>query len=93
MLAAKPLAKAKAFTATAGMPQAQSAIVPVVIGEAAATLMAYEALERDGFLVVAIRPPTVPPGTARLRIAFNAQHPDAEVARLANVVHERNLRA
>ncbi len=92
-LAAKPLAKAKAFTATAGLPQAQSAIVPIVIGEAAAALMVSEALEREGFLVVAIRPPTVPQGTARLRLAFNAEHPDAEVARLAAIVRDRNLRA
>ena len=92
-LAAKPLAKAKAFTTTAGLPPAQSAIVPVVIGEAAAALMASEALEREGFLVVAIRPPTVPPGTARLRLAFSAEHPDAVVARLGAIIRDRNLRA
>ena len=92
-LAARPLAKATMFTAKAGLPQAQSAIVPVVIGEASAALMASEALEREGFLAVAIRPPTVPPGTARLRLAFNAAHPDAEIARLASVIRERNLRA
>jgi 8-amino-7-oxononanoate synthase len=35
---------------------------------------------------VAIRPPTVPAGEARLRIAFSAEHPDGEVARLAALV-------
>jgi len=92
-LAARPHAKATMFTTKAGLPRAQSAIVPVVIGEASAALIASEALEREGFLAVAIRPPTVPQGTARLRLAFNAAHPDAEIARLASLVRERNLRA
>ena len=92
-LAAQPVKKAKAFTAAAKLPEAQSAIVPVVIGEAAASLLASQALEREGFLAVAIRPPTVPEGTARLRLAFNALHPDAEIARLAAVVRGRNWAA
>jgi 8-amino-7-oxononanoate synthase len=37
-------------------------------------------------LVTAIRPPTVPPGTARRRLTFTAQHPDDEIERLAEVV-------
>ena len=53
-------------------PDAQSAIVPVVIGEAQAALDASRLLEDEGFLVVAIRPPTVPEGTARLRLTFSA---------------------
>ncbi|HET9246883.1 MAG TPA: aminotransferase class I/II-fold pyridoxal phosphate-dependent enzyme, partial [Xanthobacteraceae bacterium] len=48
-------------------------------------------LEDHGFLVVAIRPPTVPAGTARLRLTFTAQHPDDEVERLADVVRTRVL--
>jgi 8-amino-7-oxononanoate synthase len=90
-LAAQPLAKARAFTRAAGLPDAQSAIVPVVLGEAAAALDASRLLEAEGFLVVAIRPPTVPEGTARLRLSFSAAHPDAEVARLAEVVRQRIL--
>ena len=70
---ALPLAKAQAFTRAAGLPQAQSAIVPVVIGEAAAALAASQLLEAEGFLAVAIRPPTVPEGTARLRLSFSAR--------------------
>jgi 8-amino-7-oxononanoate synthase len=46
-------------------------------------------LEAEGFLAVAIRPPTVPEGTARLRLAFTAAHPDAEIERLADLVRER----
>jgi 8-amino-7-oxononanoate synthase len=88
-LAARPLAKARAFTRRAGLAEAQSPIVPIVIGSATAALAASRRLEQDGFLVVAIRPPTVPDGTARLRLAFTAGHPDAEIERLADLVRER----
>lgn len=85
-LTALPLAKARAFTRAVGLPDATSPIVPVIIGEAQDALDASQALEAEGFLVVAIRPPTVPAGEARLRIAFSADHPDAEIARLAELV-------
>ncbi len=87
-----PLRKAKEFARALNLPQAQSAIVPVVIGETDAALAASALLRDEGFLVVAIRPPTVPAGTARLRFAFTAQHPDADIARLAEAVRSRVLR-
>jgi 8-amino-7-oxononanoate synthase len=83
---AAPLAKARRFTAALDLPEAQSAIVPVVLGAAETALAAAAALETEGLLVVPIRPPTVPPGTARLRVAFTAGHPDAAVDRLAEAV-------
>lgn len=89
--AALPLAKAKAFARGAGLPEPVSPIVPVLLGEAEAALKASRLLEDHGFLVVAIRPPTVPAGTARLRLTFTAQHPDDEVERLAEVVRTRVL--
>jgi 8-amino-7-oxononanoate synthase len=89
--AARPLIKAKAFTRAVGLPDAQSPIVPIVVGSAAAALAAARMLEKEGFLVVPIRPPTVPEGTARLRIAFSALHPDDAVTRLAGLVRERVL--
>ena len=89
---ALPLRKAKEFARALNLPEAQSAIVPVIVGEADAALAASDLLRDEGFLVVAIRPPTVPAGTARLRFAFTAQHPDAEIARLADVVRSRVLR-
>ncbi|HTS39948.1 MAG TPA: 8-amino-7-oxononanoate synthase [Xanthobacteraceae bacterium] len=88
---ALPLAKAKAFTRRAGLPEAESAIVPVVVGTATAALAASALLENEGFLVVAIRPPTVPEGTARLRITFTASHADTDVARLADLVRTKIL--
>jgi 8-amino-7-oxononanoate synthase len=89
--AALPLAKAKAFACRAGLPEPASPIVPVLLGEAEAALKASRLLEDHGFLVVAIRPPTVPAGTARLRLTFTAQHPDDEVERLAEVMRTRVL--
>jgi len=80
---AAPLAHARRFTAALGLPEAQSCIVPVMLGSAERALGVARALEADGFLVVAIRPPTVPAGTARLRVAFTAGHSIEEIDRLA----------
>jgi 8-amino-7-oxononanoate synthase len=88
---AKPMQKARLFARALNLPEAQSAIVPVIIGDTDATLAAAHLLEDEGFLVVPIRPPTVPAGTARLRFAFTAQHPDAEIERLAGIVRNRVL--
>jgi len=62
-----------------------------VIGEAEAALNASRLLEAEGFLVIAIRPPTVPAGTARLRFTFTAGHADADIERLAELVRGRIL--
>jgi 8-amino-7-oxononanoate synthase len=62
-----------------------------MVGEAEAALHASKVLEAEGFLVVAIRPPTVAEMTARLRFTFSAAHPDAEIARLADIVRTRIL--
>ncbi len=88
----EPLRKARLFTRALNLPEAQSAIVPVIVGETETALSASELLRDEGFLVVAIRPPTVPPGTARLRFAFTAQHPEAEIERLAEIVRQRVIR-
>ncbi|HEX5213504.1 MAG TPA: 8-amino-7-oxononanoate synthase [Pseudolabrys sp.] len=90
--AALPVQKAQAFTRAAGLPDAQSPIVPVVIGDEEATLAASRLLVDEGYLAVAIRPPTVPPGTARLRLTFTAQHLDDQIARLADIVRDKILK-
>ncbi len=87
--AALPVQKAKAFTRRAGLPEAQSPIVPIVIGNEETALAASQFLENEGYLVVAIRPPTVPSGTARLRLTFTAQHPDDAIERLADIVRDK----
>jgi 8-amino-7-oxononanoate synthase len=63
-----------------------SAIVPIVLGEEARVLAAGDALLEAGFLVPGIRPPTVPPGTSRLRVTLSAGHTTAEVEALANAL-------
>ncbi len=84
--AERPLAHARRFAAAAGLPVPESHIVAVMLGAARAALDASAALEREGFLAVAIRPPTVPEGTARLRLAFPAALEDADRDRLAALV-------
>jgi 8-amino-7-oxononanoate synthase len=83
---AAPLARARRFARALGLPPAQSAVVPIVVGAAERALAAAADLERQGFLAVPIRPPTVPPGTARLRCAFSALHTEAQVDALAAAV-------
>jgi adenosylmethionine---8-amino-7-oxononanoate aminotransferase len=58
-------------------------IVPVVLGDETAALRAADELLERGHLVPAIRPPTVPPGTSRLRVALSAAHDDAQLDRLS----------
>ena len=67
-------------------PGHPSPIVPVVFGDEGATLAASAALLEQGMLVPAIRPPTVPDGTSRLRIALSAAHTEAQVDALARAI-------
>jgi 8-amino-7-oxononanoate synthase len=90
---ARPLAKARAFTRMLGLPEAQSPIVPVIVGSEDKALAASHLLAEHGFFVSAIRPPTVPPGTARLRLTFTAQHAGDDIARLAKIVRDDVLAA
>jgi 8-amino-7-oxononanoate synthase len=87
-LVARPLARARQFTDLLKLVQAESAVVPVVLGDARAALRASTKLADAGFLVAAIRPPTVAEGTARLRFAFTAAHTPQQVAELARAVAE-----
>lgn len=91
-LVAQPLRKAALFCARLDRPPPESCIVPVLLGTPDRALAASRLLEGEGFLVTAIRPPTVPEGTARLRLTFSAGHDDADVERLARLVRERILR-
>jgi 8-amino-7-oxononanoate synthase len=61
-----------------------SQIVPIVLGNNVETLDAAEHLQRDGFAVRAIRPPTVPEGTSRLRLSLTTQIDRHELDRLVN---------
>jgi len=63
-------------------------IQPVLLGAAEAALAASRHLRERGILVPAIRPPTVPEGSARLRITFSAAHEPAQVERLLQALAE-----
>ena len=63
-------------------PGHPSPIIPIVLGDEDAALAASAALLERGLLVPAIRPPTVAPGTSRLRIALSAAHTDDDINRL-----------
>jgi 8-amino-7-oxononanoate synthase len=78
------VARFRAGAATLGLRLLDSTtpIQPVVLGSEAAAVAASDALRAQGLWVPAIRPPTVPPGSARLRITFSAAHETADVDRL-----------
>ncbi len=65
-----------------------TAIQPVMIGDAQKAVNVSKALEQRGFWVSAIRPPTVPKGTARLRVTLTAEHTCAQVRSLALAMAE-----
>jgi 8-amino-7-oxononanoate synthase len=88
---ARPLANAQRFTQALGLPDAQSPIVPLIIGTAPAALAVSRDLEAAGYLVSAIRPPTVPEGTSRLRFTFTAAHTNADIDRLAAITQQTIL--
>jgi 7-keto-8-aminopelargonate synthetase-like enzyme len=67
-------------------PGHPSPIVPVVFGDEEPTLAAAAALLDQGLLVPAIRPPTVAPGTSRLRVTLSAAHTTEQVEQLAGAL-------
>lgn len=66
----------------------RTAIQPVLVGNNESALLASARLREQGFYVPAIRPPTVPAGTARLRISLSAAHSEDDVQRLVEVLNE-----
>jgi 8-amino-7-oxononanoate synthase len=90
-LVARPLRLARAFAAALGLAEPQSPILPIILGDSGRAMAAERALFDKGFLVTAIRPPTVPEGTARLRLTFSAAHRDNDVQALIETVRELGL--
>ncbi|ANI28544.1 8-amino-7-oxononanoate synthase [Yersinia entomophaga] len=64
-----------------------TAIQPLIVGDNQQTLSLAQRLRDEGLWVTAIRPPTVPPGGARLRITLTAAHQPADIERLLEVLH------
>ena len=69
----------------------QSPIQPVLVGSSAEALAMSEALKVQGVLVTAIRPPTVPAGTARLRVTLSAAHSSDQVEQLLDALGKAKL--
>lgn len=67
------------FAEAMSLPRPDAAIVPLMVGPEDKALALAAHLREAGFLVPAIRPPTVPQGTARLRFTFSAAHEDAQL--------------
>ncbi len=70
----------------------QTPIQPIILGSNASALAASAYLEAQGILVTAIRPPTVPHGTARLRVTLSAAHTQQDVERLLTALAQLRLR-
>ena len=82
------IAEFRAACAREGVALAESstAIQPLIVGEAERALEAASRLRASGYLVPAIRPPTVPEGTSRLRISLSAAHEKRDVEALAKAL-------
>lgn len=85
------IARFRAGAAQIGLSlsQSETPIQPLLVGDAKAALALSRGLEKDGFLVTAIRPPTVPPDTARLRITLSALHAEADIDALLGALETR----
>ncbi len=86
----QPTEKAQLFCSELGLPKPASPIVPILCGSEEDALQASNWLQTKGFLVVAIRPPTVPKNTSRLRLSFSAMHLDEDITTLANLIKSQN---
>jgi 8-amino-7-oxononanoate synthase len=74
-------------------PDHPSPIVPIVLGDEARALKASASLLDRGIFIPAIRPPTVPPGTSRLRVAVCAAHSDDMIRDLIDALDDLGLSA
>lgn len=84
----KTMENAQYLSSLLKLPIPQSAIIPIIMGEEGKALNAETALKANKLLVSAIRPPTVPPGTSRLRISVTAAHTKSQIDFLANSLKE-----
>ncbi len=85
----KVMQHARRVHAALNLPgEAHSPIIPIILGDESRALAASRLLEERSLLVTAIRPPTVPAGTARLRVTLSAAHSDTEVSALIEALQE-----
>jgi 8-amino-7-oxononanoate synthase len=82
------IARAEALLAPVGVQATGSQILPLIVGEDARTMAMATELQRLGFDVRGIRPPTVPAGTSRLRISLTLNVDEDDIAALAQAIGE-----
>jgi 8-amino-7-oxononanoate synthase len=70
----------------ARIPAGDSPIVPIIFGDEGRALLASRTLLEGGMLVPAVRPPTVPRGSSRLRLTLSCDHTEAEIQRMLDIV-------
>ena len=82
----KVLKNAEYFCDLMGLPKPQTAIVPIILGDNQRVVKIAAKLEELGFLISAIRPPTVEKNKARLRITFSSEHKKNQIKKLAEIL-------
>ncbi len=87
-LGKKALENANYFCNLLKLPKAESTIIPILIGDAAKSLTISKKIKDQGFLISAIRPPTVEPRKSRLRVTFSALHKKTDICNLAKIIIE-----
>ena len=84
--------KVRGAVRRAGYPcPSESHIVPLVVGESEKAVLKAAEMQRNGFYVLPVRPPTVPEGTSRLRLSLTAALPEAEVERLVEAIEAPSI--
>ena len=78
--------RARLAAADVALAASDSPIQPVIVGDERAALALSRALAEQGYLVGAIRPPTVAPGTSRLRVTLTAAHSATQVDGLCDAL-------
>ncbi|MES2961913.1 MAG: aminotransferase class I/II-fold pyridoxal phosphate-dependent enzyme, partial [Pseudomonadota bacterium] len=89
-LGQKALKNAQFFCELMQLPNPQSAIVPIILGDNKKVLKVAKKVEEQGMLISAIRPPTVEAGKARLRITFSSEHKKSQIKKLAQILLNLN---
>lgn len=82
----KPLDNAKLFCKLAGLPEPESSIITIILKSENKAIEASELLEKYGYYISAIRPPTVPVNTSRLRLTFSASHQKKDIKNLSKLI-------
>lgn len=85
----KALKNANYFCQLLNLPKAESCIVVIIVGEAKKALKIAQNIKKQGFLISAIRPPTVEPNKSRLRITFSANHKKSDIKKLADLIYTK----